>query len=351
MGCFFSRHWRRDLWHNARFIIKQIWLPFDDLLFRGRTKYGWKDQLRNLLRRSENSDLQGKWAIVTGANSGIGFALSWQLARCGAGVILACRDEGRGRAAEGRLRSLLRECPSDGQPAGPVEYLPLDVSDLASVKAFMEKLRTRSFPIKLLVCNAGGMATPFSLSPQGFEVDTAAHILGHAMLAQSLLPDLGKQLGRVIFVSSATAPFGQIKPDFFSCLKAEPQDYNRFDHYKDVKCMQLCYSIALAKHAGSSVAVHAVHPGAVQSNVTQNMRCSQLMAWMAAIAAITPEEAASYVLRACLADDASPELGNGKYFHCGYVEDTGPKIQKMHDSIWQLTQAVLQEGNWLSSSS
>eukprot|EP00930_Biecheleria_cincta_P048783 TRINITY_DN34045_c0_g1_i1.p1 TRINITY_DN34045_c0_g1~~TRINITY_DN34045_c0_g1_i1.p1 ORF type:complete len:196 (-),score=42.88 TRINITY_DN34045_c0_g1_i1:162-749(-) len=195
------------------------------------------------------------------------------------------------------------------------------------------------------------MATPFSLSPQGFELDTAAHILGHAMLAQSLLPDLEAQHGRVVFVSSATAPFGQIKPEFFRCLNAEPEDYNRFDHYKDVKCMQLCYSIALAKHSGFSVAVHSVHPGAVQSNVTQNMRCSQLMAWMASIAAITPEEAASYVLRACLADDASPELGNGKYFHCGYVEDPGPKIRQEHALVWQCTQSLLQEGNWLTSSS
>src|ERR1700761_7540340 len=89
----------------------------------------------------------GHLAVVTGANSGIGYETAWALARTGARVIVAARDEARGRAAADAI-------------GGDAEWRPLDLAQLASVASFAERMAADGTAINLLILNAGVMAPP-----------------------------------------------------------------------------------------------------------------------------------------------------------------------------------------------
>ena len=114
-------------------------------------------------------DQQGRTAVVTGANTGIGYVTARELARAGAHVVLACRSEPRGTAALDRLTAEV--------PGARAEFAPLDLGDLASVRAFAEARQDR--PLDLLVNNAGVMALPFGRTADGFETQFGTNHLGH----------------------------------------------------------------------------------------------------------------------------------------------------------------------------
>ena len=95
---------------------------------------------------------QGRTALVTGANSGIGFHQALELARHGACVLLACRDPGRGEAAGDAIKAEL--------PAASVELVALDLADLDSVARLADQLLGRDGGLDLLINNAGVMAVP-----------------------------------------------------------------------------------------------------------------------------------------------------------------------------------------------
>lgn len=104
---------------------------------------------------SDIPDQSGRTAVVTGANSGIGLVTARELARSGARVLLACRDETRGKEAESRLRAAV--------PGAEVEFAPLDPADLSSVREFAASYR--SDRLDLLINNAGVMALPWRGAP------------------------------------------------------------------------------------------------------------------------------------------------------------------------------------------
>src|SRR5690348_13253479 len=106
---------------------------------------------------------QGRLAIVTGANSGIGFQAARYLSRVGANVILACRNAEKGHAARARIVS--------EHPSAKIEVRVLDVADLDSVRRFAEQFRNEHTALDMLINNAGVMAIPERRStPQGFEM-------------------------------------------------------------------------------------------------------------------------------------------------------------------------------------
>mmetsp|Transcript_46517 Transcript_46517/g.108439 ORF Transcript_46517/g.108439 Transcript_46517/m.108439 type:complete len:342 (+) Transcript_46517:31-1056(+) len=329
-----------------RFILKSAWEALSDLLLRSRSEYPWRQRLQAL--ESENHEsLRGRWAIVTGSNSGIGFETARLLATAGLGVILACRNEERGKAAESALNTLLEQDAQRDHLAGPVEFKNLDVADLVSVQAFVQDVRDRS--IAVLVCNAGVLAVPWSLTPQGHEISLGTNHLGHALLAQLLLPTLKKHSpSRIVFVSSRSQEGRQLRPELFRKTTEAPPNFDRFGIYSIVKAAQLCYILKLAEEVGSGeVAIHAVHPGCVNTSITQNFPLRRVMESLKACSdhflMISLVEAASYVFRACVAADAAPEAGTGLYFHCGQMCPTnGPADNPENCAVaWRLTQEAL----------
>src|SRR5262249_32284508 len=135
----------------------------------------------------------GRLAVVTGANSGLGYVTARELARKGARVVLACRSEARGRDAGDRIAAQV--------PGAEVEVARLDLGDLGSVRDFAGRLPYDR--LDLLVNNAGVMAPPYGTTADGFETQFGVNHLGHFALTGLLLPALLATPGaRVVTVSS-----------------------------------------------------------------------------------------------------------------------------------------------------
>ena len=140
-------------------------------------------------------DQTGRTAVVTGANSGIGYVTARELARRGARVVLACRSEARGTAAVERLVGEV--------PGAEVEFVRLGLGDLASVRQFAATYEQAHRQLDLLINNAGVMALPRGRTVDGFETQFGVNHLGHFALTGLLLPRLlGTADARVVTVSS-----------------------------------------------------------------------------------------------------------------------------------------------------
>ncbi|MEU0671512.1 oxidoreductase [Streptomyces sp. NPDC006172] len=202
-------------------------------------------------------DLSGRTAVVTGANSGIGYITARELARGGAHVVLACRSESRGREAVERL--------ADEVPGAGVELRPLDLGDLASVREFAGRLPHAR--LDLLVNNAGLMALPYGTTADGFETQFGVNHLGHFALTGLLSPRLLDTPGaRVVTVSSLAHVLGNIDP---RDLNSERR-YRRWIAYGRSKTANLLFTHELARRldaVGADVIAAAAHPGYAATNL------------------------------------------------------------------------------------
>ncbi|MCX4832717.1 oxidoreductase [Streptomyces sp. NBC_01016] len=196
-------------------------------------------------------DQQGRTAVVTGANTGIGYVTARELARAGAHVVLACRSEQRGVAALERLTSEV--------PGAQAEFARLDLGDLASVRAFAEAREDR--PLDLLVNNAGVMALPYGRTVDGFETQFGVNHLGHFALTGLLLPGLlAAPAPRVVSVSSGLHALANID---IADLNSE-RKYGRWVAYGRSKTANLLFVHELARQveaAGAGLVAAAAHPG------------------------------------------------------------------------------------------
>ncbi|MET3806737.1 NAD(P)-dependent dehydrogenase (short-subunit alcohol dehydrogenase family) [Nakamurella sp. UYEF19] len=205
-------------------------------------------------------DQTGRTVIVTGANSGLGLAATESLARHGATVILAVRNEAKGRAAVARIRGR--------QPAADVEVRLLDLADLDSVRRFSEALHTDAVNLDVLINNAGVMMPPRSLSPQGNETQFAGNHLGHFALTGLLLDLFHDPHGdsRVVTVSSSLHKRGSIH---FDDLTGE-RSYSASHFYAQSKFANVLFGLELDRRlraAGSPIRSVLAHPGYSATNL------------------------------------------------------------------------------------
>jgi NAD(P)-dependent dehydrogenase (short-subunit alcohol dehydrogenase family) len=206
------------------------------------------------------ADLTGRVAIVTGANSGLGFETTKALAAHGATVVMACRDMSRCQAAAEEI----------GRSVGPERLEPeqLDLSDLESVREFAARLVGRYDSIDLLVNNAGVMAPPERLeTKQGFELQLGTNHLGHFALTGLLLGQLLSAPGsRVVTVSSFAHEPGKI--DFDDLQQA--RSYTPYGAYSQSKLANLLFMLELDRRlrrvSADTLSVGA-HPGFASTNL------------------------------------------------------------------------------------
>lgn len=198
------------------------------------------------------ADQTGRRAIITGANSGLGFETALALATHGAEVTMAVRDTAKGEAAAQEIRARA--------PQSRVDVRRLDLADLASVDEFAWLWR-ESHPdgLDLLINNAGIMAIPRRESVDGFEMQLATNHLGHFALTGRLLEAL-RPASRVVTVSSQAHRMGRID---FEDLMGE-RKYGPWRAYGQSKLANLLFMRGLAdrlERAGSKVESVAAHPG------------------------------------------------------------------------------------------
>ncbi|AUY52762.1 oxidoreductase [Streptomyces sp. CB01881] len=204
-------------------------------------------------------DQTGRIFVVTGANSGLGLATTRALARRGAQVVLAVRDERKGHRAVAELHA--------AQPDARLEVRPLDLADLDSVRAFARDLRADHGRLDVLVNNAGVMAPPRTLSAQGHELQFAAHHLGHFALTGLLLDLLAEGRDpRVVTVTSINHRRGRIHFDDLDGRHryAPMAFYNQSKFANAVFGRQLHLRLS---GAGSPVRSLLAHPGFSATNI------------------------------------------------------------------------------------
>lgn len=202
-------------------------------------------------------DQTGRTAVVTGANSGLGYVTARELARKGVRVVVACRSEARGRAAMERLGTEV--------PGAQAEFARLDLGDLQSVREFAAGLPYER--LDLLVNNAGVMALPHGTTSDGFETQFGVNHLGHFALTGLLLPVLLATPGaRVVTVSSMMHALANIDIDDLNSTRR----YRRWIAYARSKTANLLFTHELARRleaTGSDVVAAAAHPGYAATNL------------------------------------------------------------------------------------
>jgi len=204
------------------------------------------------------SELEGRTFLVTGANTGIGRATAEGLARRGGRVYVAARSPGKGEEAVASIKA------ATGNDA--VFFLPLDLADLASVRACAAAFLDRGEPLHVLVNNAG-VVRARGLTRQGFELMFGVNHLGHFALTQSLLGRLTESApARVVTVSSDS--HYQARGIDFDTLRQPERGVTGLHGYAVSKLCNVLFSAELARRtAGTGVTTYALHPGMVASDI------------------------------------------------------------------------------------
>jgi NAD(P)-dependent dehydrogenase (short-subunit alcohol dehydrogenase family) len=208
-------------------------------------------------------DQTGRVAVITGANTGLGYETALALADHGAHVVLAVRNLEKGKDAAARITAK--------SPHADVALQELDLTSLESVRAAADQLRSAHDRIDLLINNAGVMWTPKSTTKDGFELQFGTNHLGHfaftGLLLDRLLPVAGS---RVVTVSSMGH---RIRADIhFDDLQWE-RGYSRVGAYGQAKLANLLFTYELQRRLapqGTTIAV-AAHPGGSRTELTRNL--------------------------------------------------------------------------------
>jgi NAD(P)-dependent dehydrogenase (short-subunit alcohol dehydrogenase family) len=259
----------------------------------------------------------GRLAVITGANTGLGYENTRYFAGKGIKVVMACRSEQRARDAMARLQAELN--------TADLEFMPLDLGDLASVRRFADAFRDKYDRLDLLVNNAGIMWTPYEKTVDGFEGQMAANYFGHFLLT-SLLIDLlaDDPAARVVSLSSIAHTQG-LKRIRFEDINWD-SGYNRYNAYAQTKLACLMFAIELQRRleeAGRRTLSVAAHPGVSETELARSVapwKLAILRHTIGPLVSHVPEKAALPQVMAAL----DPGVGGGEYLGPkGFMEMSG----------------------------
>ncbi len=292
-------------------------------------------------------DQSGRTAVVTGANSGLGFEATKALAQKGTHVVMASRSLDRARSARNEIRDTV-----DG---AFLEVMKLDLADLSSVRSFAERFLAEQSALHVLCNNAGVMAIPRRETADGFEIQFGVNHLGHFALTGELLDELKQTPGetRVVTQSSGVHERGDID---FDDLQSETA-YDKWDAYAQTKLANLMFAYELDRRlrtANESVTSVGCHPGYAATNLQRRgpeMEGSTLRLWAMRIAnALVAQSSAEGALPMLYAATA-PDVDGGDYIGPGgFMGMRGaPKKQRLSDRsynadrarrLWEVSEAL-----------
>lgn len=250
-------------------------------------------------------DQTGKVAVITGANSGVGYESALALARKGAHVVMACRSLEK---AERARQDILQAVPN-----ARVDVLLLDLGNLHSVRAFADAFNAGYARLDILMNNAGLMAPPYGTTADGLELQIGTNHLGHFALTGLLLPKLLETpKSRIVTVSSGVYLIGRIN---FKDLQSK-QSYSAQRAYAQSKLANILFTLELqrkleAAHADTISVVS--HPGHAVTNLQSHSttRLGQVASRMAnAITGQPASNGATYQLYAATA----PDVQGGRFY-------------------------------------
>ncbi len=227
-------------------------------------------------------DLTGKVMIVTGANSGLGFETTKELARKGAKVVMACRNPQKADMAKQKIKNEI--------PSANLDIILLDLASQKSVENFANQFMQKYNRLDALINNAGIMAAPYSETVDGFENHFATNYLGHFALTGRLFDLLeATPNARVVSVSSLAYFFGN-KINFDNLYYEHKKGYGRWRAYGRSKMEMLLFAYEMQRRltrTGKSTISLAAHPGLAQTNImpaqANNAVTKKLLTWLSYI--------------------------------------------------------------------
>lgn len=275
--------------------------------------------------------LNGKHAIITGGNSGIGYETALAMAVQGCKVTVLCRNPSKAQDATNAINARCLEKGSKGS----CEAMPLDLADLESVKACIQLLRVQlldgQVKVDFLLCNGGIMMQPYAVSPQGHEIHFATNHLGHFALVGGLIDFLRRDHSKVVVLTGDIAVLADdASPDFV---------------YSDSGLQAYCRSKICNQSFGkelhsryAELSVFVVHPGVINSHLVETMggALGTIEGYVRPLFMITCEQGAQSSLLCCLSDS----VPKGSYYHNAFgVTDYHPTVhnQAWNDWMWNLS--------------
>jgi NAD(P)-dependent dehydrogenase (short-subunit alcohol dehydrogenase family) len=275
-------------------------------------------------------DQTGRTAVITGANTGLGYETAAALAAKGAHVVLAVRNLDKGKDAADRITA--------ASPGASVALQELDLTSLESVRAAADELRFKYDAIDLLINNAGVMMTPKSTTKDGFELQFGTNHLAHFVFTGLLLDRvLAAPDSRVVTVSSTAHRF--VRGIRFDDIQWE-RDYSRAGAYGQSKIANLMFTYELQRRLiGTNTIAAAAHPGSSNTELARNTPAPIRRAFNVVAPLLTQgaDMGALPTLRAA----TDPGVLGGQYFGPdGFAEQRGyPKVvastQPSHDTAAQ----------------
>ncbi|MEU1998219.1 oxidoreductase [Nocardia gamkensis] len=281
--------------------------------------------------------LGGRTAVVTGANSGLGFQTARQLAAHSAHVVLATRDRGKTLAAMQRIRA--------ETPTASLEMVTMDLAEQASIWRAAEQIRTAHPRIDLLVNNAGVMAVSQATTVDGFERQLAVNHLGHWTLTALLLTALLRTSdSRVVTVTSTAHHIGKpIDPE-------NPHLHGRYTPWRaycQAKLANYHFGLGLdraLRKAEAHTASLIAHPGVARTGLqaaslrdSNGGRSQRLIAMLARHTGASAQAGALPQLRA-----ATDPAAYGGQFYGPLLVNSGPPVPKPILRRFDLDDAISQ---------
>lgn len=277
----------------------------------------------------------GRLAIVTGANTGLGYETALALAGAGAEVIVAARNSDKGHAAVARILA--------AHPGAKVRLELLDLARLADVAVFARRIAARYESLELLVNNAGLMTPPRrQVTPDGFEMQFGVNYLAHYALTARLLPLLRRgDQPRVVSLSSGAHTMGQIRLDDLNLSHG----YRAWLGYSQSKLATLMFALELDRRShtgGWGIMSNAAHPGLARTDIFAGRpwNGSALARVTQALSPLMSQSAAQGALPQLYAATSPDAVGGGYYGPSGLFELTGsPKVARVASKARDLTVA------------
>jgi NAD(P)-dependent dehydrogenase (short-subunit alcohol dehydrogenase family) len=277
-------------------------------------------------------------AVITGASSGLGLVAAKALAAQGWHIIALGRNPGRTVAAEAVIRSAAAR-------EGHVDMIRADLALMSEAARAADEIATKTDRIDVLLNNAGGTPKERVITAEGNEATFTGNHLGHFLLTNRLLSLLraaaaGSPAGatRIVNVSSSAHEYAPgLRWD-------DPQMLEEFvpiKAYCNAKLANLLFTRALAKRlAGSGIVVHAMHPGAVNTNFI-NYADADTQQYLRQLDLLTPEEGADTLI--WLATAPEPGDSTGQYYHKRAVSPTSPRADDMDaaERLWSESEKLV----------
>ncbi|KAM9354233.1 retinol dehydrogenase 12-like [Pholidichthys leucotaenia] len=277
------------------------------------------------------------YSLHPGGNTGIGKATALQLAKRGARVILACRNQQKASAAIAEIQTMTGSTD--------VVYMQLDLASLRSVRSFADTFLKKESRLDLLINNAGLVAD--GRTEDGFGIEFGVNHLGHFLLTCLLLGRLKESAAaRVITLSSMAYRWGHIDLDTLAMkghLGTGRYSWQFFQAYCNSKLCNVLFTHELAKRLrGTSVTCYSVHPGVVRTELSRHVSLWQkvFIEPVARLLFLDPETGVQTTLHCALQEGIEPL--SGSYFSCCAAQEVAPHARDdaMALKLWGISESL-----------